>query len=654
MTDGTLNGAGAITCTGVAATRVITCTTDGAITGDLAGSIGLAGIQSLWDSAGATNVADLTINDNAAGSGGDIALDTTSAVDDTTPEVQLTSSITLGANSVVGTAGTTTLTLTPPRALAATDNMVFTMPTNFSVPQGAITMTDGTLNGAGAITCTGVAATRVITCTTDGAITGDLAGSIGLAGIKSLWNSSGATNVANLTINDNAAGGGLDIALDATSAVDDTSVGALSSTNVEPTNLSVGTPSANTISFTTVTAVENLGKIVITYPSGFNVAPVTGVTASSLSGLDGTWTATVSGQIITLTQTGGGASAAGAKSLVLATGIVSPAATGSTGTYTITTTTAADLTIETDAAVAADIIASFSSSASSSSSGGGGGGGGSNSSSKTTTTKTTTTTTETPAKEDTTKETPATETTTNTETTTTDTTTNTTENGGTSSENSAPEPITIETKSGETITITDLSADFWATDMIKAMVEAGIVKGNPDGTFKPDGNLNRAETAALLYRVMGLGDPANPSVKPFTDVEIDKWYVGYVAELKSREVINGNPDGTYKPVSSINRAEFLKMAVGLWTYLADDTQKAEIAALEAGKVTEAYKDLDVKAWYAPVVTAATEKGWIGGKACGEDKCIDASAKITRAEATKILFQMFGKMLQVDMPAVEGN
>ena len=625
MTDGTLAGAGGITCTGVAATRVITCTTDGVITADTEGAITMSGIQSIWDSETATNIADLTINNVAAGGGLDIGLDATVAVTDTTPEPQLIASVSLGLNSVVGTAGSTTLTMTSPRALAATDTIVFTMPNNFSIPNGAITMTDGTLAGAGGITCTGVLATRVITCTTDGVITADTEGAITMSGILAIANSSGATNIADLTINAVATGGGLDIGLDATVAVADTTVGALSAGNVEPQTLMSGVESANTISLTTAVTIPNLGQIVITYPTGWSVAGASGKTAQSLSGLDGTWTVTVSGLVVTLTQTGGGATSAGSKSFIIPQGIMPPSGNGAGGTYTITTQNVAGLSIETNAAIASDVIA------------GGTSGGSVNETSATTTTTTSTTSTTISTT------TPATTTTT---TTTTPATTTTEDNNPVPSEENT---VSVETKTGEVVMLTDLPETFWGTDVIQAMVSAGIVKGNEDGTFKPNSNLNRAEASALLYRVMGLEEPMVPEMKPFSDVETGEWYAGYVSELKDRKVANGNPDGTYKPGNSINRAEFLKLSMNLYTYLADDGTKAEVEALEKGPQTTAFKDLDTSAWYSSTVTAATAKGFIGGKACGEDKCFEATASITRAEATQVLYNMFGKMLQVELP-----
>ncbi|PJC38877.1 hypothetical protein CO044_02650, partial [Candidatus Peregrinibacteria bacterium CG_4_9_14_0_2_um_filter_38_9] len=550
--------------------------------------------------------------------------------------------ITITNIATVGTAGTIALELTTPAVMNTGDFVQVTFPANFdisavSTAAGAATSTFNT----NAATFTASQSGQVLTLTLTATATAPAeSGTITIpTGIKSIYAS--AAGVITTTIVDITPEPDANMATATDDVIVASTVGDVTSTNVEPANLSVGTPSANTISFTTTAEIPNLGKIVITYPSGFGVASVAGVVASSLSGLDGTWTATVSGQVVTLTQTGGGATAAGAKSLILATGIVTPGATGSTGTYTITTTTAADLNIETDAAITADTIVAYSSSSSSSSSSGGGGGGGGGSSSKTT--KTTTTTTETTTATDT--------------ETTTDTATDesaTTEEDTSSSTDASTEtsavatPITVETKSGSTVTLTDIPADHWATDMVKAMISADVVRGNEDGTFKPEGNLNRAEAAALLYRIMGLEDPANPEMKPFTDVELDQWYAGYIAELKAREVVNGNPNGTYQPSKSINRAEFLKMAESLYKYLADDDTKIEMEALEKGETTSVYKDVSSTDWYAGVVTAATEKGFIGGKEKADGKYFDGGANITRAEATKVLYTMFGKMLGVNV------
>jgi hypothetical protein len=107
-------------------------------------------------------------------------------------------------------------------------------------------------------------------------------------------------------------------------------------------------------------------------------------------------------------------------------------------------------------------------------------------------------------------------------------------------------------------------------------------------------------------------------------------------------IVNGNPDGTYQPGESINRAEFLTLAMNAYYYLADADTKASIDELK-GTSTNTYSDLESD-WYSATVTASTELGFVGGYDCDDGKCFGAENEITRAEATKILYNMFYDIL----------
>ena len=231
------------------------------------------------------------------------------------------------------------------------------------------------------------------------------------------------------------------------------------------------------------------------------------------------------------------------------------------------------------------------------------------------------------------------------DTTADDTTADDTTADDTTTDEDLYEEVVVVTEAGETITLSDVGGH-WAEDEVQAMVEQEIVTGNPDGSFKPSGQLNRAEAAALLYRVLGLGDPEAPSTAPFTDVLLDAWYAGYVSGLKALGLVNGNPDGTYEPGESINRAEFLTLAMNVYYYVSDEDTQAAIDALKEGDTTDAYEDL-VDAWYTEVVTAATELGFVSGSVCGDGMCFNAENEITRAEATVVLYNMFYTYLTVE-------
>lgn len=124
---------------------------------------------------------------------------------------------------------------------------------------------------------------------------------------------------------------------------------------MQPASLVAGASSTVTVTFTTATALPNNGKIKVTFPAGFDVSTLSAPV--NCAGFDGSYTFGVGGQIVTITRTPNGTST-GAPATISCTmpTIRNPQVSGSTGTYTITTTDSSDVTIDTDAAVAADTI----------------------------------------------------------------------------------------------------------------------------------------------------------------------------------------------------------------------------------------------------------------------------------------------------------
>jgi len=587
----TFAGAGTFsTCTD--ALQVITCTASGAITAGT-GTIVMTGITSKYAATGQT-VLSLAVNDTSA-AGADTATDASGTVTNTTV-ANAAASVTLGANSIIGTAGTTTLNLTVPVAMAATDTIVFTMPDNLDV--SSVAYASDTFGGAGVFVCAD--ALQVITCTASDAITAGT-GTIVMSGILSTYSATGQT-VTSVAVTDVAVSSA-DTATDASGTVTDTTTASGSTVTIASMVASQYNP--HTYALTTTVDIPNLGSIDITYPAGWDVSATNGLTAQNLSGMDGTWTATVSGQVITLTQTGGAITSAGAISFTLES-IATTGTLGDAGTIIIETKNLVPATLESVAPLLGTVV------------GGSSGGSSSSSSTSTTTTTTTTTTTETPA----TTDTPA-------ETTTT-----------------VEETVVVEVVLEDGTVVVVQANEFidalehWAKTEIEKMSTEGIVKGDPDGNFRPDDNLNRAEAAALVYRVLGLGEPNVPFEKPFSDVEGTAWYAGYLNDLKEMGLVAGNPDGTYRPNNNINRAEFLTLAMNVYYHLAPVEVQQHINVLKTGDKTTTYADLGDD-WYTGTVTAATTLGFVHGSACSTGgMCFNATNQITRAEATVILYNMF--------------
>ncbi|MBD2868701.1 S-layer homology domain-containing protein [Paenibacillus arenilitoris] len=101
-------------------------------------------------------------------------------------------------------------------------------------------------------------------------------------------------------------------------------------------------------------------------------------------------------------------------------------------------------------------------------------------------------------------------------------------------------------------------AGHWAKASIERVVKEGVVKGYEDGTFRPDITITRAEFIVMLMNVLkpqGAGAP--PS---FADeAKIGEWAKQAVAHAASAGIVKGYPDGTFRPDAEITRAEMAAM-----------------------------------------------------------------------------------------------
>ncbi|WLR49068.1 S-layer homology domain-containing protein [Halobacillus litoralis] len=98
---------------------------------------------------------------------------------------------------------------------------------------------------------------------------------------------------------------------------------------------------------------------------------------------------------------------------------------------------------------------------------------------------------------------------------------------------------------------TDVSEDHWASGYIGAAAKANILSGYKDGTFHPDENLSRAEMATIVSRAYQLQGQTDI----FSDTK-GHWADSYIQTLAANNITVGYPDGTFKPEQEITRAEF--------------------------------------------------------------------------------------------------
>ncbi|MDR3120314.1 MAG: S-layer homology domain-containing protein, partial [Clostridiales bacterium] len=89
------------------------------------------------------------------------------------------------------------------------------------------------------------------------------------------------------------------------------------------------------------------------------------------------------------------------------------------------------------------------------------------------------------------------------------------------------------------------------------------INGYPDGTFRPDYDVTRAEAVAMLFRLLLDEQKDDPLANPFSDVLSGEWYTQSVAYMASIGAVVGYPDGRFMPDAPITRAEFATLVTRL-------------------------------------------------------------------------------------------
>src|SRR3989339_218757 len=141
---------------------------------------------------------------------------------------------------------------------------------------------------------------------------------------------------------------------------------------------------------------------------------------------------------------------------------------------------------------------------------------------------------------------------------------------------------------------TDVSEFNKNKDAILYLKEKGVINGYPDGSFKPLNAVNRAELLKILIEGAGIKVEKTKYANCFPDVK-DEWYAKYVCYAKEQNWIEGYPDGYFRPEQKVNKVEALKMLLNI--------QKVK---LPLAIYVNPFFDVDLKEWYAPYVYRAKE------------------------------------------------
>lgn len=152
------------------------------------------------------------------------------------------------------------------------------------------------------------------------------------------------------------------------------------------------------------------------------------------------------------------------------------------------------------------------------------------------------------------------------------------------------------------------------------------VIGYPDGSVHPNGEITRAEVAAIFFRLLrdDVRSANFTTYNAYTDVSADKWYNNPISTMSRLGIIKGYPDGTFRPNDPITRAEFAAIAARF-----DEHKAAKLASF-----TDIYGH-----WAVSEISLAYENGWIKGY---NDGTFRPNRNITRAEAMALINRVLNR------------
>lgn len=148
----------------------------------------------------------------------------------------------------------------------------------------------------------------------------------------------------------------------------------------------------------------------------------------------------------------------------------------------------------------------------------------------------------------------------------------------------------------------------------------GIINGYDDGTFKPDKTVSRVETLKVLL----LGSQIIPKDKQssFADVPRSHWGQKYIFEAQERNIVNGHADGTFRADDTVSLVAALKMLLKVNDITPDKPS------------SNPFTDTDINNWFLPYAVYAKEKNIIENT-----DVLNPSKSLTRADISELMYRL---------------
>ncbi|MCL1873256.1 MAG: S-layer homology domain-containing protein, partial [Clostridiales bacterium] len=200
---------------------------------------------------------------------------------------------------------------------------------------------------------------------------------------------------------------------------------------------------------------------------------------------------------------------------------------------------------------------------------------------------------------------------------------------------------------------TDVPESVWYYEDVKYVFEAGLMDGTGDNKFSPGISVTRAMLVTVLYRMEKSPEVDEPA--GFSDVPAGTWYSNAVAWAEAEGIVEGYPDGTFKPNQNVSRQELATVLLRYAKFIGkdqisadpddpviedDDDENADDETLDNLSGTEGFDDdlefLDaarIGDWAKEGVAFCVKNGIIQGR---PGNIFDPAASATRGELAAML------------------
>jgi hypothetical protein len=172
----------------------------------------------------------------------------------------------------------------------------------------------------------------------------------------------------------------------------------------------------------------------------------------------------------------------------------------------------------------------------------------------------------------------------------------------------------------------DVPTSYWGYNAITSLSSKGIVSGYPDGTFKPDNQITRAEFATMLVKALGLN--TNGTTGTFTDVTAGAWYYGTVNAAASAGIVYGIGDHLFAPNALVTREQMAVMVAKALGTKAPAVNGTELSAFSDSST--------VSSWAVSGMDEAVKAGIVSGMTADT---LAPLANATRAQAAAMIYKM---------------